>query len=258
MSDENGNTALQCACDKINVSMGIISKLLEMGGRELLNMENTWFYSEFLCSQYNHNDISILYVRECILADVGGEFGIGGLFNNVDSAREIWREVLPILESVVDSLQEHQKPPILHAAILAKAPLHIIKDIINHFEFSILQTDSLIRCPLVIALEEGLEWNKGLQQIIRATAIAQHQHNSIYTAAQYGLKWTSHMKELAEGNGDEMMNGYDSLTGLRVFMMAALGDYLDLSSIYGMMRMSPDTRNVLISKGYSNKRRRQK
>ena len=148
------------------------------------------------------------------------------------------------MKSVVDSLQEHQKPPILHAAILAKALMHVIQDFINHLESSILQSGGLNQTPLVVGLEEGLEWNKGLKQIIEATTVAQHQHSSIYTAAQYGLKWTSHMKELAEENGDEMMNGCDSLTGLCIFMVAAMGDYNDLSGIYGMMRMSPETSNI--------------
>ena len=224
--------------------------LLEKGGKELLSMVNTWFYTKFIHDNANRDDVSTLFVRECILANVGGEFGIGGLFFNIESARQDekqqqiydnhWEELLPILESAVDSLQEHQKPPILHAAILAKAPWHVIEDIMTHFEFSILQTDSLNRCPIVVALEEGIEWNKGLRQIIKSTAVVQQQHNSIYTAAQYGLKWTSHMIKLAEENVDEIMNGYDSLTGLRVFMVAAIGEYHDLSGIYGMMRMSPE------------------
>lgn len=63
------------------------------------------------------------------------------------------------------------------------------------------------------------------------------------------------MKELAEGNVDEMMNGCDSLTGLHVFMVSAMGDYNDLSGIYGMMRISPETSNILVSPdGCSDKR----
>ena len=153
------------------------------------------------------------------------------------------------MESAVDPLQDHQKPPILHAAILAKAPLHIIEDIINHFKFSILQTDSLNRIPLVVAIEEGLEWNEGLQQIFEATVEAQQKSTDfIYEAARYGLEWRyQYMKELAEANVDEMMNGHDSSTGLRVFMVAAMGKYHDLSGVYGMMRLSPETMNAPIS-----------
>ena len=44
---------------------------------------------------------------------------------------------------------------------------------------------------------------------------------------------------------DEIMNAHDSLTRLLLFMVVAMGaDYHDLlSSIYGMMRMSPKTSN---------------
>ena len=143
------------------------------------------------------------------------------------------------MKSAIESLQEHQQPPILHAAILAKAPLHVIQDIITQFEYSVLQPDSLNWYPLVLALQEGLGWDEGLQQVVEATE-AQQQQDIIYTVAQYGLKWQNHMKELAETNMDEIATGFDSLTGLRVFMVAAIGDCHDLSGIYGMMKMSPE------------------
>ena len=53
------------------------------------------------------------------------------------------------------------------------------------------------------------------------------------------------MKELAEANGDEIMNRYDGSTGLRLFMIAAMGYSNDLSSIYGMMKMGPEPINML-------------
>ena len=49
------------------------------------------------------------------------------------------------------------------------------------------------------------------------------------------------MKEQIEADVDEIMNGHDSLTGLRLFMVAAMGEYNDLSSIYAMMKMNPET-----------------
>ena len=65
------------------------------------------------------------------------------------------------------------------------------------------------------------------------------------------------MKELANESVDEIMNGHASLTGLRLFMVAAIGNYHDLSGIYGIMRMSPETINTF--DGCSmNKRRRLK
>ena len=140
-----------------------------------------------------------------------------------------------MLKSVVESLQGQQQPPILHAAILSKAPLHVIQNIINQFEYSILKQDSLDRCPLAVALEVGLEWDDGLKDIVDVTPI--------YILAQYGFKWTNHTQEQIVANMDEIMNGHDSLTGLRLFMVAAMGDKHDLSSIYSMVRISPEINN---------------
>ena len=42
------------------------------------------------------------------------------------------------------------------------------------------------------------------------------------------------------------MNRYDDSTGLRtMFMIAAMGDNNDLSSVYGMMKMGPEPINML-------------
>ena len=48
-------------------------------------------------------------------------------------------------------------------------------------------------------------------------------------------------KELIESNTDGILNGYDTLTGLRLFMVVATiknGFSCDLSSIYCLMRMN--------------------
>ena len=63
----------------------------------------------------------------------------------------------------------------------------------------------------------------------------------IYVAAQYGLKWNNNgmMRELTESNREEVVYGIDEATSLRLFMLAAMGNCSDLSTIYGMMRLSP-------------------
>ena len=285
MKNRHGYTALHSIFwGEENISGDIVSKLIKVAGRELLMNEiyvgllNDHFSSrngnfnasfdeslfgddgDFVESYFGSNDkensnnsIAFL-VKEFILSNIGGEFGIGGLFNVArqkiqDKIYQKWKTLSPALKSAIKSLQEEhsqQPPPILHAAIITKAPLHVIQDIITQFEYSVLQTDSLNRYPLVVALEEGLCWNKGLKQVVEATVVAQQKDKSIYTAAQIGLKWRyQYMKELAEANADEIYNGYDSSTGLRVFMVAAMGGHHDLSGIYGMMRMSPETRNTV-------------
>ena len=206
----------------------------------------------FSSKNKKHYNSFTLLVKECILPNIGGEFGIGGLFNNERKIqRKIykrWTKLSPALKTAVESLQGHpRQPPILHAAILAKAPVPIIQDIITKFEYSVLKTDSLNRYPLAVALEVGLHWNWGLQHVAEATVVAQQQSKSIimFAAARYGLKWRHRMKEIAEVDVDEVLNGFDSSTGLRAFMVAAMGDYHDLSGIYGMMRISPETRNAV-------------
>ena len=178
-----------------------------------------------------------------------GEFGIGGLFGVAstqiqDNIYAKWDEFAPYFKTAfnAESSQPEAKPPLLHAAIKAKAPLNIIQHIINHFEYSILKQDSRNRLPIDVAIEEGLDWSK-LKNIIEATAMVQ-QHTSIFVAVQYGLKWSDGMKELAETDVDAVINDCDRVTGLCLFMVAAeSGGESDLSSIYALMRMSPEEIN---------------
>merc|ERR1711878_168035 len=71
-------------------------------------------------------------------------------------------------------------------------------------------------------------------------AASQHQSSIFYNLAKEGLTWGNHMKELTEAHIEEIVNGCERSLGLRAFMVAAMGEENDLSSIYGMMRMSPE------------------
>ena len=77
---------------------------------------------------------------------------------------------------------------------------------------------------------------------IEAMALSQ-QCSGIHIAAEYGLRWSIFTQDLAESNVDEVVNSCDGSTGLRLFMVGAAienaGGFCDLSSIYGLMRMSP-------------------
>ena len=256
-------TVLHCACRSDHISIEMMSKLIEAGGHELLIQKDEhnnialydgWFlfYNELdhvTVMESFHEKFKFM-LEQGILANVGGEFGVGGLFNYAEShiqenIYEKWEQLLPFLESVLldSSLDQNQQPPILHAAILAEAPSKVICDIIDSFEFSILKVNSMKKYPIEIALDIDLPWDEGLRVVVEATAIqTQHQRlptSILYSAAQYGLKWRYHMKELAEAYTDEIVNGCDGLTGLHLFMVAAMGECYDLSAIYGMMKMSP-------------------
>ena len=254
-----GSTALHVTCLNENISIDIVSKLIEVGGHDLVMEKDQdgdialyygYFMGEGYCCHIGDDDNGVFsfLMKECILANIGGEFGIGGLFNVArqevqDNIYDNWEELLPALKFTMleELFQAQQQPPILHAALLAKAPSHIIQSIICHFEYSILKTDSLGRYPIEVAFDKDLKWNEGLREVVEVTTTAQQYGGpSIYTAARYGLKWSNHMKELGEDNVDEVVDGYDSLTGLRLFMVAAMGDRHDLSGIYGLIRMSPN------------------
>ena len=270
----DGANALHGVFHRSYPLMDVVSKLIEVGGRELLATKveiYDYFFTafhygyfcvgedgEYINARRDFDSTFSFIMKEYILAEIGGEFGVGGLFHGSPYQRvqdEIYEQFyifLPALMFVIETLQDQEKPPILHAAIIAKAPLKVMENIINHFDYSILKKDSFNRYPLQVAMEEGLGWNEGLQDIVEATAVAQHQQypsikaSIIYTAAKYGLEWKNHMKELAKANKnvDILMNGHDSLTGLRLFMVAAMGEKYDLSAIYGMMRMGPEMINT--------------
>ena len=208
--DQDGRTALHDACRNGNASIDVLSKLIKEGGQKLLMMNdkngNISLHHAFFSDRVvrlNNNDAFILLIQESIAANVGGEFGMGGVFNigNQQVQNTIyqnWNEFSPALKSAFEAMSTTY-PLILHAAILAKVPLHVIQNITNEFKHSILKIDSLGRYPFEVALEEGLCWIQGLQEVIKATATTRLQHPKIiHSASQYGLKWRQYMKELAD------------------------------------------------------------
>ena len=50
MMNEDRKTALHCACENKNVLMEIISKMLEMGGRELFMMKSAYYGTALHCA----------------------------------------------------------------------------------------------------------------------------------------------------------------------------------------------------------------
>ena len=90
-----------------------------MGGTEVLMAKGKgqdtalhcgyfWFWPQ---TPHRYDDTFAFLVNECIKADVGGEFAIGGLFNIAtqtvqDRIYERWDDLLPALISAVESLNE--------------------------------------------------------------------------------------------------------------------------------------------------------
>ena len=278
--DQYGTTVFHEACFN-EVSTEVIMNIIELGGRQLLTEKDQYGHNAFHGACFTkaptevimkvvevgghqlaltkdahgrtalHNapfEVIILMLKEAIHAQVGEEFGIGGLFKCTPHSsvqHKIYRKwkgcTAPSLEAALLSLSFKHHPPILHAAIIHKAPLHVIEDIIDRFDCLFIR-DSLNRLPLHVAVKGGND--NVIHLVTKAMAIAR-KCSVLHIAGEYGFKWSSRiMKKQVESNADDVVNGRDSLTGLRVFMSAAMGsnDCCDLSSIYGLMRMSPTSR----------------
>ena len=237
-----GRTALHIACSS-GASVEVVSKIIEIAGTDiLLQTDNNGHYAlyDFFFQDDIFDETFTFVVKEYISAQIGGEFAIGGLFNNAsDSLRnqifDKWEKFSTSLATAISSLQT--LPCILHAAIIAKAPPHIIADIIDCYDCISIR-DSFNSLPISLAKERGLEWSEGMREVIEATS-AKRQCPIIHVAAEHGLPWSDYMRELIESNTAEVVDGVDNMSGLRVFMLAAVGKNSDLSTIYGMMKMSP-------------------
>ena len=159
--DSRGNNALHFACIKKS-EIQVIQKLIEIGGSELVAARNNHgetalHYAYFYYSYHDGYDNANfnLMMKESIKAHVGGEFGIGGLFDrklNGIVQRKIYRELkdlAPLLKRIFMLLELH--PPIMHAAIFARAPQNIIRDIIKQFD-CIYTKDSFNRLPFDVGV----------------------------------------------------------------------------------------------------------
>ena len=99
---------------RYKASIGVVTKLIEFGGKELLLQRNKKgsypLYAYF--EQKNSIDFGETFafiVEVCISIKIGGEFGIGGMFNIVphglsDKIYDICKQFAPYLEK---SLQNY-------------------------------------------------------------------------------------------------------------------------------------------------------
>jgi len=197
-------------------------------------------------------------INKGIELQVGGEFGIGGLFEQ-NVMFENWNTlVLPALEQVI-SLPQNQNQPILQAAIVNKSPPNVIKDIVQHFTESVNTTDSLNQFPINIAIREKLPWEDGMKEIVHAFANAQ-KVSEINVCAKHGLQWENGMsnlfKESVNTTRVHNLKLRDELSGLFPFMLAASGrsGNYDLGSIFHLIKKS--SRLVAVQRYETLKRKR--
>ena len=218
-----GCTALHHACQQSRVSTEVIMKLIEVGGRQLVMDKNPLLERRtalhFACGSKRSAEVILK------LIDVGGRQLLMEKDNNGYTAlhhacRSSNLTFITIL--VIVGGQQY-----------GRTALDYVSSFNNHED-----------ARMVLEELSGTTSNKETKEIVKASVkamILNQKYSVIHLAAKYGLKW-SITKEFIAQNLDEAVNGYDSLTGLRLFMIAAMGNdgsSCDLSSIYGLMRMSP-------------------
>ncbi len=153
-----------------------------------------------------------ILVEEGIRQELGGEYGIGGLFVVqaglscidllIDRRRQSWDVLAPIIHNSIGDA------PILHGAILAHSisisySTHI-QSICQYFENSAQIRDSKGRLPIHLAAEQGLRWKEdNMEDIVKANLPA--------------------VKEK------------DPLSGLPVYALAAVGEDSSLSTVYELL-----------------------
>jgi hypothetical protein len=272
-------TALDWSCQFVKPSaFDIVKTLIDVDGRELvldvgereLFMIRSRYNSNALhwaCSSPKPSSVNIVRVliekgveiniggefgigglfNNSLLEDIGSEFGIGGLFNSSSQPYlyERWnKKIAPALSH--ESMQVVlANKPILHAAIIGKAPINIIQDIINIFPNSIYVQDSKKRSPLDVAMEEGLQWGDGLNIIVEATA-TQQECTMLDVAAKIGLPWDKVTQHTVKDENVDNVGHRDDNTDFYPFMTAAVNDNeigmkeCDLESIFSLMKMRPD------------------
>jgi hypothetical protein len=247
-------TTLHYVCRLSNPTAALIAKILiDEGGRELVVSRNrhdeTALRIACRVSDPLAVDIIRVLVERGIKLNIRGEFGIGGIFNNRQYDQQwiykTWNgKIAPALSHETMQVLLANKP-ILHAAIMDKAPIHVIQDIITMFPNSVGFQDCYKRSPLMLAMEEGLQWMNGLNLIVEMTAI-QQRCTMLDVATKNGLPWDYGIQYTVRDENVDDVGCMDNKTGFYPFMAAAIMDIenemkeCDLESIFNLMKMRPD------------------
>ncbi len=266
-----------------NASIGVFDLLIQHGGRDILTQveiedktplhylvtQKIWLVSDEDQFRSRVEKISYLIIKGTEL-QIGGEYSIGGLLSSDNTNQEveddiynnwIWNgRVLPALEQVI-AMPNNQRLPILQALIVNKAPAGIIASTVNTFTDSINTRDSFDKYPLDFAIDHGLSWDDGLEHIIGALASVQ-QTAVVNICAKYGIQWENGMKSALKNSNVDILETADTLTGLYLFMVAAVGSCehgyeYDFDSVYHLIKSGPlVVRQFSADEEFSRKRKR--
>ena len=253
-------------------TVDLLKSLLSHGARDLLDEKDRYGCLPIQVlisprgSRYeppNLEKFKIL-LEEGIRNKVGGENGVGGLFDQFtyelgDMDGGYTEVSTTTLEGLFGTANEEGKfryswdavaaaighiiagAPILQGAI-GNVSSDILSDLIAHFDCLSIR-DGKGRLPIQAAVEDGLRWDDGMNVIVEATATDENCL-PIHVAAKYGLKWEDGMKCIIEANQAAMIEK-DPMTGLYPFALAAVGEDSDLSSIYELLMRRLDVSTIL-------------
>ncbi len=214
--DENGRNSLHIAC-YYNASVDVLDLLIEYGGRDLFTQFDNEGKSplQLLISKYWYGEKeqkksfiekASLLINKGIELRIGGQYSIGGLFicntnqEVQDRIYEHWDDnVLPALEQVMD-VPHNRHLPILQALIINKAPPRIVKSAADAFTDSINTKDNFDKYPIDVAVDHGLSWNDGLEQIVKAFASEQHT-TPFNVCTKHGVQWENGIRNALENKG---------------------------------------------------------
>lgn len=163
--DFKSRNVLQTLMESNHVSLSFMKELIEIGGRELLANEdykgNIALHNYITNSQSsnkgeatNSEVILILLLEAGIEYKVGGEFGIGGLFNiSKKGQNDVYTEWDRLSSTLYKCIAKLKKcPPILHSAILHQAPNNVLDEIMDKFDSSFTIRDSKNRLTVVVSV----------------------------------------------------------------------------------------------------------
>ena len=235
-SKYDGLTILHYACER-KASTQVILKMIELGGRELVMRTNGRNYDSggltalhYAC-RYNTSTEVILKMiqlggQELVMNNHDGMTALHYACANKASIEVV---ILLVLVGGCQLVMEQTEygHTALNYAYRYNAPIQVVKMLERFNSTSVDGEDEETTKGIIIAFIEGMTINQ--------------KRSLLHVAVRNGLKWSIITKLVESNVDDDAVNGYDSLTGLRLFMIAAIGNYhfSDLSSVYGLMRMSP-------------------
>ncbi len=191
-------------------------------------------------------------INKSIELQIVEEYAIGGLFNQ-DAWENVQEEIYNNFNwevigfhalNRVMALPQNRHLPILQGAIASNAPPHIIKGLVREYN-CFVNVDSEGLYPIDIAVDYGISWDNGMQEIVEAFISSQQPSTVLSVSMKNGLEWEDGMQAVVNGiDVDEI----DVETGLYPFMFAATEGgnncdlewaYYDLEWVFHLIKRNP-------------------